>query len=119
MMKASALDLGALSRFGDPPRGKILLINDDTHDLASYSSAIRREGFDVRAFKSFPDGLSCLESEHFDMIMVKLREVPSLMDEEFWSVKSKSASGGLSRLWQAVSTGVATVMWSTWDQWTN
>jgi len=118
-MKARDVGIGAFEKVGDAARGKILVINDDAHDLETSSSSIRREGFEVRAFASFPDGLSCLESEHFDMVMVKLREVPSLKDEEFWSVRSKSAVGGLSRIWQAVSTGVATVMWCTWDQWKN
>jgi len=100
-------------------RGKVLLINDDAGALEAYCSSLRREGHDVRAFASFPEGLSCLESEHFDLIVVKLAEVPTLEDERFWSVRSRSAAGGLSSLWHAVSIGLVTWMWRTWEHWTN
>jgi hypothetical protein len=100
-------------------RGKILLINDDTRALESHSSSLRREGHEVRAFASFPEGLSCLESEHFDLIVVKLGEVPSLEDEQFWSVRTRSTAGGMSRFWHAVSIGLVTWIWCTWEAWTN
>ena len=100
-------------------RGKILVVNDDAQDLEAYSSSLRQEGFEVRAFVSYPEGLSCLESEHFDLVMVKLRKVPSLEDEEFWSVRSRSPAAGLTCFWQAASIGVVTWMWRTWELWTN
>ena len=99
--------------------GKILLIDDDASALEACSVSLRREGHEVRAFLSFPEGLSCLESEHFDLVMVKLGAVPSLKDERFWSVRSRSVAGGPSCLWHAASIGVATWMWRTWEPWTN
>jgi hypothetical protein len=63
--------------------------------------------------------LSCLESEHFDLVMVKLRQVPSLENEESWSVSSRSHSAGPACFWQAMPTGVVTWLWRTWEFWTN
>jgi hypothetical protein len=63
--------------------------------------------------------LSCLESEHFDLIMVKLREVPNLHDENSWRVRSRSPAAGPSWFWQGVSIGMVTWMWRTWELWTN
>ena len=100
-------------------RGKFLLIDDDAGALEACSSSLRREGHEVRAFVSFPEGLSCLESEHFDLIVVKLGEVPSLGDERIWGVSSGSTAGGPSCFWHAVSTGLVTWMWRTWDVWAN
>jgi ActR/RegA family two-component response regulator len=100
-------------------RGKILVVGDDAEDLEGYSSSFRREGFEVRAFASYPEGLSYLESEHFDLVMVKLRKAPSLEEEESWSVRSRTPAAGLTCFWQAVSIGVVTWMWRTWENWTN
>jgi response regulator RpfG family c-di-GMP phosphodiesterase len=100
-------------------RGKILVVDDDARDLQATSASLRQEGFDVRAFRSYPEGLSCLGSEHFDLVMLKLRKVPSSEDEKFWSVRSISPTSGLSWFWQAVSIGVVTMMWCTWEPSTN
>jgi len=100
-------------------RGRILLIDDDARALESRSASLRREGHDVRAYASFPEGLSRLESEHFDLIMVKLKEVPNLENEEFWSVGSSGSAGGPGPLWHAASIGLVTWMWQTWETRTN
>lgn len=100
-------------------RGKILVVDDDARNLQLTSASLRHEGFDVRAFASYPEGLSCLESEHFDLVLVKLSKAPSCEDEMFWSVRSRSTASGLSWLWQAVSVGLVTMMWCTWEVWTN
>jgi len=97
---------------------KFLLIDDDAKALAAFSSSLRREGNQVRAFDSISEGLACLESEHFDLIMVKLREV-KLDDEQFWTVKPRAPVSRLACFWHAVSTGVVTWMWRTWDRWSN
>ena len=96
-------------------RGKILVVGEGTKDLEAYSSSLRQEGFEVRTFASYREGLSCLESEHFDLIMVKLREVPDLQDEEFWRVKSRSPAAGLCWFWQGISIGMVMWMWRTWE----
>ena len=118
-MEAKAIIRSIAQGVGITFRGKILVVDDDAQDLEAYSSSLRQEGCEVRAFVSYPEGLSCLESEHFDVIMVKLRKVPSLEDEEFWSVRSRAPAAGLSWLWQAVSIGVVTLMWCAWELWTN
>ena len=96
-------------------RGKILLVDDDTQDLERTSSSLRQEGFEVRAFASYPEGLSRLGSEHFDLVMMKLGKAASSQDEKFWSVRSRSPAAGLSWIWQAVTIGVVTLMWCTWE----
>lgn len=100
-------------------RGRILVVADDPNDFETYSSSFRREGFEVRTSVSYPEGLSCLESERFDLVIVKLREIPGLEDEESWSVRSRSPAAGLSWYWHAVSIGVATLLWCAWEVWTN
>ena len=99
-------------------RGKILLIDDNATDLAARAASLRREGHEVRAYASLPEGLSRVQTEHFDLIMVKLKEVPNVDSEEFWSVKSRSAAGSSSS-WHAASVGLTTWMWRTWDVKTN
>jgi response regulator RpfG family c-di-GMP phosphodiesterase len=118
-MQASAVNHSIAQIVENTFRGKILVVDDDAQDLEAYSSSLRQEGFEVRAFVSYPEGLSCLESEHFDLVIVKLRKVPSLEDEKFWSVRSRSPAAGLSWFWQAVSIGVVTLMWCTWELWSN
>ena len=95
-------------------KGKILLIDDDATALAVRSRDLRREGHDVHACASLPEGLSQLQAEHFDLIMVKVKEVPDADSEEFWSVKSKSTTGSPSS-WHAASVGLVTWLWRTWD----
>ncbi|MGO8735521.1 MAG: response regulator [Terriglobia bacterium] len=51
-------------------RGKILVVDDDAKDLETYSTCLRQEGYEVRAFVSYSEGLSCLESDHFDLVVV-------------------------------------------------
>ncbi|MGD0010343.1 MAG: hypothetical protein ABSE93_17575 [Terriglobia bacterium] len=118
-MQASVVSHSVAQGVGITVRGKILVVDDDAKDLEAYSSTFRQEGFEVRAFVSFPEGLSCLESEHFDLVMVKLRKVPSLEDEESWSVRSRSPAAGVSWVWQAVSIGVVMLMWCAWELWTD
>jgi len=103
---------------GNISGGRILLIDDDAEALEARSASLRREGHEVRAYASFPEGLSHLDSEHFDLIMVKLKDVPGIDNEEFWTVKSRSTIGGPSS-WHAASIGLVTWMWHTWEIWTN
>jgi len=100
-------------------RGKILVVGDGTKDVEAYSSFLRQEGFEVRSFTSYPEGLSCLESEHFDLVMVKLTEVHGLHDEKFWGLKSTFPATAVSWFWQGMSIGMVTWMWCTWELWTN
>jgi hypothetical protein len=100
-------------------RGKILIIDDDAKALEARSASLKREGHEVRAYASFPEGLSCLESEHFDLIVVKLKEVPTLEDRGFWSVSTRSPAGGPSSFWHAASIGLDTWLWRTWERWPN
>jgi len=99
--------------------GKILLIDDDARALEARSSNLRREGHEVRALASLPESLSCLESEHFDLIVVKLAEGPNGEGERSWSVRSRFTAGGMSSFWHAVSVGFVLWMWPTRELWTN
>ena len=117
-MQAAELYYTTEQEHGKINRGKILLIDDDAAALAARSVSLRREGHEVRAYASLPEGLSQLQSEHFDLIMVKLKEVPNVTSEEFWSVKSRSAVGSPSS-WHAACVGLTTWMWRTWDVKTN
>jgi len=105
--------------FGNSSRGKILLIDDDARALEAYSTSLRREGHEVHAFASFHEGLSCLESEHFDLIMVKLKEVRDSANEAFWTVRSRSTLAGPSCIWNAATAGFVTWLWPTWERRTN
>jgi len=100
-------------------RGRILLIDDNAEALEARTASLRREGHEVHAYASFPEGSSCLNSEQFDLIMVKLSEVPSVDNEEFWSVASKSTACGPAFFWHAASIGLVTWMWRSWELWTN
>jgi hypothetical protein len=104
---------------GNTSRGKVLIIDDNAKALEVRSASLRREGLEVRAFASFPEGLSCFESEHFDLIMVKLKEVQDLENEEFWSVSSRSTAEGPISFWHAATTGLVTWIWRTWEVRTN
>jgi response regulator RpfG family c-di-GMP phosphodiesterase len=117
-MQAGELYYTTEQQIENTSRGKILLIDDDATDLAARTASLRREGHEVRAYASLPEGLSRLQAEHFDLIMVKLKEVPNDDSEEFWSVKSTSSPGSSSS-WHAASVGLTTWMWRTWDVKTN
>ena len=104
---------------GNNSRGKILLIDDDAKALEAYSASLRREGHDVHAFASLPEGLSCLESEHFDLIMVKLKELPDSANESFWTLRSRSSLAGPFCTWHAATAGFVTWLWPAWEHRTN
>ena len=118
-MEAGELYFTDKQEVGNTNRGKILIIDDNTKALEARSESLRREGLEVRAFASFPEGLSAFESEHFDLIMVKLKEVHGLEDEEFWSVSSRSTEGGPVSFWHAATIGLVTWIWRSWEVRTN
>jgi hypothetical protein len=118
-MEAGELYFTDNQEVGNTSRGKILIIDDNAKALEARSERLRREGLEVRAFASLPEGLSCFESEHFDLIVVKLKEVHDLENEDFWSVSSRSTAGGPVSFWHAATFGLVTWMWRTWELWTN
>jgi ubiquinone/menaquinone biosynthesis C-methylase UbiE len=118
-MEAGELYFTDEQEVGNTSRGKILIIDDNAKVLEAHSERLRREGLEVRAFASLPEGLSCFESEHFDLIVVKLKEIHDLENEEFWSVSSRSTAGGPVSFWHAATFGLVTWMWRTWEVWTN
>jgi DNA-binding NtrC family response regulator len=69
-MEAIAVSHSAAQGVGITLQGKILLVDDDAKDLEAYSSCLRQEGYEVRALASYSQGLSCLKSERFDLVMV-------------------------------------------------
>jgi len=113
-MQAGELYYTTDQEIGSVSRGKILLIDDDARERETRCASLRREGHEVRAYASLPEGLSRLESEHFDLIMVKLKEMPNTDSDEFWSVESRSTTGSPAS-WHAASVGLVTWLWRTWD----
>ena len=69
-MGAIAMSPSAAQVVGNIFQGKILVVDDDAKDLEAYSSCLRQEGYEVRALLSYAEGLSCLRSERFDLVMV-------------------------------------------------
>ena len=118
-MEAIDVNRGVAQIAGITFHGKILVVDGGAEDLEAYSSSFRQEGFEVRSFASYAECLACLESEYFDLVMVMLRKVPSLEDEKIWSVRSRTITGGLSWFWHGVSICNVTLMWRTWELWSN
>jgi DNA-binding NtrC family response regulator len=52
------------------PRGRILLVDDDPADLSFYSVILEHEGYRLKTSASFADGVSLLERESYDMVVV-------------------------------------------------
>jgi len=51
-------------------RGKALLVHEDPEALRDYGNLLERSGYQVRACRRFEEGLGCLGSELFDIVMV-------------------------------------------------
>jgi DNA-binding NtrC family response regulator len=49
---------------------RILLVDEDSNDLRFYRMILEDRGFEVAICNSFEDGIECLESRSFDLIMV-------------------------------------------------
>jgi DNA-binding NtrC family response regulator len=69
-MGAIRVNPSAAQGVGITSQGKILVIDDDAKDLEAYSLCLRQEGYEVHALVSYSEGLSCLKSERFDLVMV-------------------------------------------------
>ena len=52
------------------PRGRILLVDEDEHDLEYFTTLLARMGYSVRAFMNYREAEGCLEHEHFDFVIV-------------------------------------------------
>ena len=59
-------------RAGQPlaRRSRVLLVNEDLRELAYYDAILQKLGCNVRACSSFAEGVRCVGSEPFDLIMV-------------------------------------------------
>jgi len=51
-------------------RGRALLVHEDPEALRVYGNLLERWGYQVRACRRFEEGLGCLGSELFDIVMV-------------------------------------------------
>lgn len=49
---------------------KVLLVNEDRIELRYYAGVLQQHGYDVRSCTSYAEGVRCLESEHFDFVLV-------------------------------------------------
>ncbi|NNG47438.1 MAG: sigma-54-dependent Fis family transcriptional regulator, partial [Deltaproteobacteria bacterium] len=54
-------------------KAKVLVIDDDTDSLASFATALRRDGFEVHPFADPKEGLSHLASEGGDVVLTDLK----------------------------------------------
>ncbi len=52
------------------PGGKVLLVDDDVHDLKYYCGVLRARGCEVVACASHNEALRCLEADSFKFIVV-------------------------------------------------
>jgi DNA-binding response OmpR family regulator len=55
---------------GRPPRGKILLVDEDTQDLQLYTSVLREQGHLVDCCATYPEGAERLEHGWYDLIIL-------------------------------------------------
>jgi DNA-binding response OmpR family regulator len=49
---------------------RVLLVEEDLHDLRLFASSLERNGYEVRTCARYSDGARCLERESFDFILV-------------------------------------------------
>ena len=54
-------------------KAKVLVIDDDADSLASFATALRRDGFDVHPFADPKEGLAHLASEGGDVVLTDLK----------------------------------------------
>ena len=54
-------------------KAKVLVIDDDTDSLASFATALRRDGFEVHPFADPKEGLAHLASEGGDVVLTDLK----------------------------------------------
>ncbi|MGD0224589.1 MAG: response regulator [Terriglobia bacterium] len=52
------------------PRGRILLVDEDEHDLEYFTTLLARMGYSVRAFMDYREAEGCLDREPFAFIVV-------------------------------------------------
>jgi two-component system response regulator PilR (NtrC family) len=69
-MEPMGMDYTDAQEVGITFQGKILLIDDNAEDLEAYFLCLAQKGYDVRPLVSYSHGLSWLDSERFDMIIV-------------------------------------------------
>ena len=53
-----------------PPRGSILVVDEDERDLKYFTTLLERMGYPVRAFVNYREAEACLEHERFDFVIV-------------------------------------------------
>jgi DNA-binding response OmpR family regulator len=53
-----------------PRSGKVLLVDENPHDLDLYRTLLEGQGFKVLACSSFESALQCLDAEPFDFVLV-------------------------------------------------
>ena len=52
------------------PLGSLLLIDENSDDLYTYTRMLRREGYEIRACASCPEGARSLETGRFDVVII-------------------------------------------------
>jgi DNA-binding NtrC family response regulator len=52
------------------PRGRVLLVDEDEHDLQHFNMRLEGVGYSVRAFRTYREAEECLDQEPFAFIVV-------------------------------------------------
>jgi DNA-binding NtrC family response regulator len=53
-----------------PPRGRVLLVDEDEKDLKYFTTLLGRMDYSVRAYTNCQEAEGCMEHEHFDFVIV-------------------------------------------------
>jgi two-component system response regulator HydG len=69
MLKREAVERKATPFSGFTKR-RVLLVDEDLKDLLYYSAVLQHHGYEVRSTPSYDDGGTCLDREHFDVVIV-------------------------------------------------
>jgi DNA-binding NtrC family response regulator len=60
----------AAERTQSTPRGRVLLVDEEPEDLDTCRAVLQGKKFEVRICRSYAEGLRCLDSEVFDLLIV-------------------------------------------------
>lgn len=69
-MASNVASHGTAERPQFVPRAKVLLVDEDCGDLEYYCSILKQQGYEVHSYRSFAEGVHCLDGEAFDFIVV-------------------------------------------------
>jgi DNA-binding NtrC family response regulator len=69
-MERENVNDGQTKQLPASPSPRVLLIDEDSDDLGSYSAFLCGQGYQVHTISSFAEGAACVEREDFDLVVV-------------------------------------------------